>query len=327
MKNLFPLLLNSYQPPFHWVTKGVAGLQIILVNVYFIRQVKDGQMHWFLVDAGLGRCALRIKKAAEFLFGTGTKPEAILLTHGHFDHIGGLASLAREWDVPVYAHPLEMPYLTGQSSYPPPDPSVGGGSLAALSSFYPKSPIKLDAQLLPYPADGCIPGLDDWQVIPTPGHSPGHVSFFRESDRTLIAGDAIVTVKQASFRAVVKQQRRVHGPPAYFTCDWQAAQDSVATLARLEPEIAACGHGRPMRGAPLREQLTHLSHHFEELATPHHGRYVHHPAQANETGVVQVPPALPASKSTQIGVAGLAALAGFSLAWCGKKWVKNRSFK
>lgn len=315
---------TSYQLPIRWVTKDVAGLPIILVNVYFIRQVKNSQTNWFLVDAGLGRCATKIKKAAEFLFGTGTRPEAILLTHGHFDHIGGLASLARTWNVPVYAHPLEMPYLTGQSSYPPPDPSVGGGSLAALSSFYPKNPISLTTQLLPYPATGQVPGLDDWQVIPTPGHTPGHVSFFREADRTLIAGDAIVTVKQASFRAVVKQQQKVYGPPAYFTCDWPAAQASVSKLAQLRPEIAACGHGRPLRGAVLQDQLNHLSHHFSELAIPQQGRYVHQSALTDETGIIQLPPSPAPSRGRQIGLIGLAALTSFGITLLGKKLLKNR---
>ena len=68
------------------------------------------------------------------LFGHGNRPAAILLTHGHFDHVGALKTLAEEWDVPVYAHTLELPYLTGRSSYPPPDPSVGGGAMAAMSS-------------------------------------------------------------------------------------------------------------------------------------------------------------------------------------------------
>ena len=51
------------------------------------------------------------------------------------------------WDVPVYVHPAELPFVTGQSSYPPPDPTVGGGFMAWSSFIYPKHPIDLGARV------------------------------------------------------------------------------------------------------------------------------------------------------------------------------------
>jgi hypothetical protein len=56
-----------------------------------------------------------------------------MLTHGHFDHTGAIEDLLKTWDVPVYAHRLEMPHLTAQKRYPPPDPSAGGGLMAFLA--------------------------------------------------------------------------------------------------------------------------------------------------------------------------------------------------
>ena len=310
MKNPFPVPISDATPLFR-VAPDVTGLQIVMVNVYFISQNHDGETVWYLVDAGLGDCADRIKKAAELTFRRESAPAGILLTHGHFDHIGALNQLAQHWDVPVYAHPLEIPYLTGQSAYPPPDPTVGGGSLAAVAALYPKKPITLDRPPRPYPADGRIPDLDGWEVIDTPGHSPGHVSLFRQSDKVLIAGDAFVTVKQESLRAVVQQRQEVHGPPAYFTCDWSAAQRSVTTLTALQPEVAACGHGKPMQGIELQNQLNYLNTHFSAVAIPPRGRYVGHPAQADASGVISVPPARPSTTQRWV-LAGLA-LAGAAL--------------
>src|SRR5215207_2933833 len=132
-----------------------------------------------------------------------TQPAAIVLTHGHFDHIGALHTLLHKWDVPVYAHRLELPYLTGQSSYPPPDPTVGGGAMAAMSRFYPRGPYNFEGRVQPLPVDGSVPGMPGWRWIHTPGHSPGHVSLFRDADRLLLAGDAFVTQRQESLLAVL----------------------------------------------------------------------------------------------------------------------------
>ena len=109
----------------------------------------------------------------------------------------------------------------------------------------------------------------------TPGHTPGHISLFRERDRALIAGDAFVTVKQESLYKVITQQVEISGPPKYFTTDWQAAKRSVQKLASLEPTAAVTGHGRPMLGSELRDNLHRLAQDFDQIAVPEEGRYVH----------------------------------------------------
>src|SRR5690606_10765432 len=143
MQNQIPLPVIKNKVPLFRVAPGVEGLQVIMVNLYFISHTDEAGTRWFLVDAGMGQSAGRIKKAAAHLFGADSKPSAILLTHGHFDHVGALADLSEEWDVPVYAHALEMPYLTGRFSYPPPDPTVGGGLMALMADVYPKKPIDI----------------------------------------------------------------------------------------------------------------------------------------------------------------------------------------
>ncbi len=96
-----------------------------IVNVIMIGNPKDE--NWVLVDAGMPECGKEIKEVAEKRFGKGTRPAAVILTHGHFDHVGGLVYLLKEWNVPVYAHPLEFLYLKGEKRYPEPDTSLEGG--------------------------------------------------------------------------------------------------------------------------------------------------------------------------------------------------------
>jgi glyoxylase-like metal-dependent hydrolase (beta-lactamase superfamily II) len=218
--------------------------------------------------------AARIRAAAVKRFGEGSRPSVIILTHGHFDHVGALEELADEWDVPVYAHALELPYITGRQSYPAPDPTVGGGAMAVLSFLYPRGPIDIGARAAQLPTDGSVPGLPEWRWLHTPGHAPGHVSLFRDRDRCLIAGDAVITVKQESALAVWTQRPELHGPPMYFTPDWVAAAASTRALAQLDPEILASGHGLPLRGANMRVALDQLAAEFESIAMPESGRYV-----------------------------------------------------
>lgn len=280
--------LESYTSQLFSVAPGVWGRKDVFVNYYMIQDQTSGA--WALVDAGLKWSAPKIRKMAEELFGEGTRPAAIILTHGHFDHVGALAKLSEEWNVPVYAHSLEVPYLTGQSSYPPPDPTVGGGLMSAMSWMYPKGPINVQDYIRTLPNDNSIPEMPEWKYIHTPGHAPGHISLFRESDRVLIAGDAFVTTKAESATYALSGMKHLSGPPKYFTCNWASAELSVIKLAALDPETAATGHGKSMCGEELRGALKHLSTHFKTVALPAEGRYVNEPAVTNEQGVIFLPP-------------------------------------
>jgi glyoxylase-like metal-dependent hydrolase (beta-lactamase superfamily II) len=272
------------------IATGVAYLKTLIVNTFFVEPTAEDAGRWVLVDAGLPGYSRLIIEAARERFGSAARPAAIVLTHGHFDHVGSLPDLLRWWDVPVYAHPLELPYLTGRSAYPPPDPLVGGGALSWLARAYPRGPINLRDRIRPLPESGDVPALGGWRWIHTPGHTAGHVSLFREEDRTLISGDAIVTVKQESALAVLTRYRRLHRPPAYFTTDWTAAADSVRRLAALEPLTLCPGHGRPISGAMLPMELARFADTFACDEVPLRGRYVAEPALADDRGIVSLPP-------------------------------------
>ena len=244
-----------------------------IVNLCLIGNPSESN-EFVLVDAGMPKSADEIMNTVAERFGENSQPKAIVLTHGHFDHVGSLVALLEEWEVPVFAHELELPYLTGKKDYPPGDPTVDGGLVSEMSPLFPNHGIDVSGHIHLLPRDGSVPSMPGWKWIHTPGHTPGHISLFREEDRTLIAGDAFVTVKQESLYKVITQQQEISGPPKYYTTDWTDAYESVKKLEALQPETAITGHGLPMSGKELTENLRKLVDHFDEIAVPKDGRYL-----------------------------------------------------
>ena len=277
-----PSLDDRRDDGVHEVALDLAYKRLALVNIALYGQAKAGDRNWVLIDTGIPGTAGRIADSAARRFGHDARPSAIILTHGHFDHVGSLIALAEKWDAPVYAHAIEHPFLDGSAAYPPPDPTVGGGIFPGMSPLFPRNPVDVSARLHPLPEDGSVPGMPGWRWIFTPGHAPGHISLFRDEDRSLIVGDAFVTTAQESAYAVARQEIQMHGPPSYFTHNWEDARESVLRLAALKPEIAITGHGRAVRGEEFRHALDELARRFDEVAVPDHGRYVLHPTSPRD---------------------------------------------
>jgi glyoxylase-like metal-dependent hydrolase (beta-lactamase superfamily II) len=227
-------------------------------NVYFVRS----DAGWSLVDAAWARDRARIEQAAAALFGAGSRPEVILLTHCHPDHAGAALGLARGWDREVLMHPAELPIALGdfevmQAVAGPLDHWVVLPIMRAMGSRRREAVLSrssMGSVAGALDAGGDVPGLRGWQCLPTPGHTPGHVAFVRPADGVLISGDALVTLRVNSPFGLVGWQG-LSGPPWYTTWDRQAGRDSVTAMARLEPTVLCPGHGTPVTGLNLAAEI------------------------------------------------------------------------
>jgi glyoxylase-like metal-dependent hydrolase (beta-lactamase superfamily II) len=208
------------------------------VNAFFVGHAGTDS-EWVLVDTGPEDSSDCILECAGERFGCRNNPQAIILTHGHLDHIGSVMRLSEYWDVPVYAHDLEMPYITGQREYPMVESRSSQSSLP--------SRVDISFWVLPPPKDGRVPGLSGWKWIHTPGHTDGHISLFRQTDRTLLIGDALTLDEE------------------YQTADWDALEGSIKLLRDLHPSLAVPSHGEPMGGAEFSHHLDRLIQNFDTV--------------------------------------------------------------
>ncbi len=228
-------------------------------NVYFARS-NDA---WVVVDAGWAGDLRRIAGAAADLVGHDAPPAGIILTHVHPDHSGAARALAERWACRVFVHPAELAIARGvfasmwRHSGPldryvilPAISVLGRRRRDAMLERHSLTPVVEALQ-----PDGRIPDLTGWRWVHTPGHTPGHVSFFRAADGVLITGDALVTLQVNTLAGVVWGRQSVSGPPWYTTADPAAARTSIRTIAGLEPRVLASGHGHPLVGPATADRI------------------------------------------------------------------------
>jgi glyoxylase-like metal-dependent hydrolase (beta-lactamase superfamily II) len=258
--------VRQIAPGVYWAL----GRGITRTNVYLVRSDPS----WVLVDTGWRGNAAAIRSQAEAVFGRDARPAGILLTHIHPDHAGSAAELARAWGVPVYVHPDELP-MAGPD-YPqeyvnPVDRRLSAALMRVLPSRTwerMRDESDLRGVVLGLDLHTGVPGLPEWECLPTPGHTPGHVALYRRRDGVLITGDAVLTIDVNSVAGIAFGRQRLSGPPRYFTWSWPAAMDSIAALAKLETHVLATGHGRPMVGAAAAPALHALSRRLASSAEP-----------------------------------------------------------
>lgn len=254
---------HEIAPGVYWLALGSGPMR---VNVYFVRSGPA----WTLVDTGMAGHGDAIREAAAALFGAHLGPSSIIITHAHRDHTGSARELALSWGCPVLVHPHELPLARG---------------IAAAVRHY-ATPIDrwtvLPRMRLPgsrrraarmarsglgelvgsFDPNESPPGLPAWKVVPTPGHTPGHVALFRASDRILLTGDALVTVDVDSLRGILSGRREFSGPPRVATWSRRIAADSLRRLALLDPHTVAGGHGSPVSGPETAAELRSFAERF-----------------------------------------------------------------
>ena len=192
------------------------------INAYLIGDV--------LVDTGIKQSAEKVAAMLE-----GRSLSAIALTHAHNDHAGAMRDLADRFGVPVWCGAQDREAAeTGRVVLAPAFGRPRLNALAVATAGFDGAPV---ARTL---AEGDMLTAG-FTVLDTPGHSPGHVSFWREADRTLICGDVFFNMHLLTTIPGVRQ------PPHLFTTDPAENRRSERRLAALEPAAVGFGHGPVLR--------------------------------------------------------------------------------
>jgi hydroxyacylglutathione hydrolase len=198
------------------------------VNAYVIGDV--------LIDAGMTFHAKKILGELQ-----GRPIAAHALTHVHNDHAGGSKKVSETLGIPVWVGAGDAGALrSGRADITP------GRRGAGLMARYGGSPKVEPAREL-REGDEVGPGF---VALDTPGHSPGHVSFWRERDRVLVCGDVFFDLNLLTLAP------GLHQPPAVFSYDPERNRESERRLAALQPQLTLFGHGPPLRGAGALEAFT-----------------------------------------------------------------------
>lgn len=196
----------------------LAGRPKHAVNVYVMGDV--------LVDAGTRHAARRILRQVR-----GLAVRSHVLTHGHMDHMGASHRVCRE---------LGLPLLCGERDVA----AVESGGRAGLADK--PLPVRLQHRLVAGPGQAVSKTLAEgdhiagFSVFEVPGHSPGHLAFWRAHDRVLVLGDVLFNLLPPTTRPGLRL------PPTMLTPDPARNLASARRLAALEPQVICFGHGPPL---------------------------------------------------------------------------------
>lgn len=199
------------------ISDSVEKIDGTMANVYAIRH--DGKV--VLIDSGMKMSA---KNIIRFFNERSERPDAVMITHYHPDHIGGLARIVEQFNPRIYASSLEIGVIRGQEKLKP-AASLTARMVGALGKSQAVEQV-LPLEEIPF----------DWmKAIDTHGHTPGSTSYLFEPEKLLFVGDA-VTVKGDETSVNRK-----------FSLDVPEAERSREKILSMKGLTILPGHGDPLR--------------------------------------------------------------------------------
>ncbi|MGG7550824.1 MBL fold metallo-hydrolase [Chryseobacterium arthrosphaerae] len=191
------------------------------INCYIIEGI--------LVDSGIRSSYTTVKKALHKI-----PVDQHILTHAHADHQGCSDQICAEFEIPLLCHPDEI-FRTETGMVTTDYPNSQHWVAKLQQKYWAGQGHKVDRTVVENDKIG------NFRVVETPGHSPGHISLFRERDGVLIIGDAATNMN------LLTTVPGLHLPPNMFTSDQQRNVRSLRKLAKLNPSVICFGHGPVMQ--------------------------------------------------------------------------------
>jgi hydroxyacylglutathione hydrolase len=211
----------------HQIATGLwqlSGVPRNMINVYLMEDV--------LIDAGTRWAAGRILRQLR-----GRKLSMVALTHCHPDHQGVAKQICERWGIPLACHEAEVAAVEGRAAMQPNNRIMRLGHRLWSGPAHPVGRILHEGD-----------EVTGFRVIHAPGHTPGHIVFFREADRVLVAGDVLANINFLTGKPGLRQ------PPKFFSADPAQNRQSIRLVAALQPAVVCFGHGPPLRDSALLER-------------------------------------------------------------------------
>jgi glyoxylase-like metal-dependent hydrolase (beta-lactamase superfamily II) len=230
-----------------WLLRGDARKAM---NIYFLAD--DGGVVQF--DAGSRPMTAAARKAADELGGL----KRIVLGHAHSDHRGTAPGLGAD----VYCHPDEVSEAEGEGPYAS-YWDLSELPFAPTRMLYPRLHRRWDGG--PVKIAGTVSEGDEvtgFRVIDFPGHAPGQIGLWRESDRLALVSDVVYLFDTVRWLGRPLPPGEASVPHPVWGWDHAKAKESVRKLAALEPATVCPGHVGPLRGDNLRATLERAAEKF-----------------------------------------------------------------
>jgi hydroxyacylglutathione hydrolase len=211
------------------------------MNVYFIED-GDGVVQF---DAGTKAMRRKVEAAGDELGGI----KRVVLGHAHADHRGTAPYVG----APVFCHPDEVADAESDAAIAPYF-ELSTLPVAWIRGLYPFLLRRWDGGAVKI--DGTVAEGDEvagFRVVHLPGHAPGLIGLWRESDRVALVSDVVYLVDSGRLKPLPEGEASVPHPA--WAWDHERAKDSVRRLATLDPRVVGAGHEHPLRGESLRATL------------------------------------------------------------------------